>query len=86
MKEISDQRGKLYAESLTPKQENAYLKACSDLKPIGVKQLADRVHELGAHRAAALGAPLLAGLRELALAELGSLEPLLRAHVRGTPD
>ena len=42
-------------------------------------QLADRARELRSRRANALGAPLLAGLRELTRLELGVLEPLLRA-------
>ena len=39
-----------------------------------------RVAELRSSRAAALGAPLLADLRELTLVEMGTLEALLLAH------
>ena len=47
---------------------------------LSLQQLADRVKALRLSRAAAIGAPLLAGMRELTLVEMGTLEPLLRAH------
>ena len=44
------------------------------------ERLADRVHDLRVSCVSTLGAPLLSGVRELTLIELGTLEPLLRAH------